>query len=345
MTTRTTWSVPGRLHLAPAPGVQWTALRISSVLLAGLSLLWSLDRLEWSLYVTFGAFATVYGGAAPSPRRWRLQAALGAVLTCAVATGAAAGVSADRRWVAVPLAAAWAAAAAAASDRFAWRPPGPMFPVFAVATCASIPTAPATVPAAVAVTATTAAASVLLGAVEVAVRRPAGGASPGGPPRHSLRRQRVHAVRCGVAVLVAGSVATSCGISHPYWAMVAAVVPLTAADLRAQVVRGVHRAAGTALGVLVAACLLVAPLPTFALLLVVVLLQAAAELMVVRHYGAALVLITPLALLSADLAHPQPVGQVVGARLLETLLGVAVGVVVAVLTRDRAGGPGSVRAG
>src|SRR4051794_36482780 len=159
-TTRTAWPARARLELAPAPGAQWVALRISTVLLVALSILWSTDRLEWSLYATFGAFATVYGGAAPSPRRWRLQVALRVVRAGAVATGAAAGVSADRRWVAVPLAAVWAAAAAALSDRFAWRPPGLMFQVFAVATCASIPTAPSTVSAAVAVTAATAAVSV-----------------------------------------------------------------------------------------------------------------------------------------------------------------------------------------
>src|SRR4051794_10232889 len=111
-TTWTAWPARARLELAPAPGAQWVALRMSSVLLVALSLLWATDRLGCPLSATLGAFAPVYGGPTPSPRGGRLQAALGVVMTCAVATGAAAGVSADRRWVAVPLAAGWAAAAA-----------------------------------------------------------------------------------------------------------------------------------------------------------------------------------------------------------------------------------------
>ena len=65
-------------------------------------------------------------------------------------------------------------------------------------------------------------------------------------------------------------------------------------------------------------------------------LQACAELLVVRNYGLALVAITPLALLSMQVAHPEPVGVLVMDRLIETLIGVAVGLLAAVITRDRA---------
>ena len=132
------------------------------------------------------------------------------------------------------------------------------------------------------------------------------------------------------------TLATLAGIGHPYWAMVASVAPLTVFTFRGQLVRGVHRAVGTLLGVAVSAGLLLAPLPVPALLLVAAGLFACAELLVVRHYGAALVVITPLALLSMQVAHPEPVGVLVMHRLIETLIGVAVGLLAVVITRDRA---------
>lgn len=138
-----------------------------------------------------------------------------------------------------------------------------------------------------------------------------------------------------VAVAIAGLVATSAGISHPYWAMIAAVVPLAARPFRAQLVRGVHRALGTLAGLLVAAALLVIPLPVALTIVLIAALQASAELLVVRNYGLALVAITPLSLLSMQLANPQPVPSLLLDRLVETVIGVAVGLLIAMVTRDR----------
>lgn len=166
----------------------------------------------------------------------------GALLTAAVGCGALAGTSDLRSWIAIPLAAAWATAGAVLSDRYSWRPPGPLFVVFAVATCAAIPTASAVVPAAVGVTAATAGFAVLLGVVEAHwLPGTSWGLPPPALPSAPPHRQRIHAVRCAVAVAVAGLIATTADISHPYWAMIAAVVPLVARTLRSQLVRGAQR--------------------------------------------------------------------------------------------------------
>jgi len=82
-----------------------------------------------------------------------------------------------------------------------------------------------------------------------------------------------------------------------------------------------------------AGALLALPLGTWATVAVAVALQVAAELLVTRHYGAAMLAITPLALLVGQLAHPVPVGALLADRGLETLLGVVVGAAVVVLTR------------
>ncbi|WP_425553428.1 hypothetical protein, partial [Dactylosporangium salmoneum] len=164
------------LRLGPAGPV---AARAAGTMLAALLVLWWAGMLEHTAYATFGAFASVYGGPARTVRRWRLQAALGALLTCSVAIGALVGTLPQRAWVAVPVAAAWAGLTARLSDSFAWRPPGPMIPVFALSTCAAIPTRPAGVASAVLVAAATAAFAVALGAAEV---RLAGPGPPAPPP-------------------------------------------------------------------------------------------------------------------------------------------------------------------
>jgi hypothetical protein len=326
-----------------APYAHRVALRAGVTVLVPLLALWTIDRLDLALYATFGAFASVYGGGRRSTSRWRTQATLGAVLTLAVACGAVVGLAAQRSWLAIPVAAAWASAAAALSDRHRWVPPGPMFPLFAVATCAAIPGTPTLVLSAVGVAAGTAAVAVVLGVAEVgAARRLDRPTDPSAAPRPmpSARRQRIHLVRCGVVVLVAGTVATTSGVGHPYWAMVAAVTPLTVFTLRGQVARGIQRAAGTAVGLVLAAGLLMLSMPSWLIIVTLALLQSIVELLVVRHYGVALIFITVLALLSVQLASPQPVPELIWDRFVETLIGVGVGVVAAILTRNRDLEPG-----
>jgi uncharacterized membrane protein YccC len=134
-------------------------------------------------------------------------------------------------------------------------------------------------------------------------------------------------------VLLSGAIATSGGIGRPYWAMVSAVVPLVARDLAAQVTRGLHRVVGTGLGLLLAGVLLEVDMGGLALVLVVALLQAGAELFVGRNYALALVFVTPLALLMVHLAVPVPTRELLADRGIETLIGVAVGIAVGYVSR------------
>lgn len=339
--------VPDMLRLEAAPGSGRVAARASLTMLVSLSSLLALGHLGWGLYATFGAFASVYGGRFPWPGRWRVQVALGLVLTTAVATGALAGTSEQRGWLSVPVAALWAGTAAVLSDRFGWRPPGPLFVVFAVSACAAVPTTPGGVVAAVLVATSAATLAVALGAAETwwSARRGTVTARPPAQPTQPAHRRRIHAVRCVVTVGLAGSLATASGIGHPYWAMVASVVPLTVVTLHAQLLRGAHRLAGTLVGLALAAVLLALQLPEPALIVVVVALQGGAELLIGRNYGAALLCVTSLALLLGQLAVPQPLGTLLLERLLQTLLGVAVGMVAAVLSRDVPAGTSPVSNG
>lgn len=287
-------------------------------------------------YATFGAFAVVYGGRAPVRGRWRVQARAGAWLVLAVATGCAVATNDARAWLAVGVAAVWAALGARLSDRYRWLPPGPMFLVFSFVTCAAIPVGPATIGWGALTAAVTATYGVLIGVAEgwIADRR---GTRPAGlPPRgpnHRPNRRRVQAIRCAVAVVIAGGAATALGIERPGWAMIAAVVPLSVVEVHHQLARGVHRVLGTLVGLVLAGVLLALQPSVAVTLALVVVLQMLTELLVARHYGAALVFITPLALLVLQVSAPEPVAQLLLARGVETVIGIAVGVVIAVLTR------------
>jgi len=83
----------------------------------------------------------------------------------------------------------------------------------------------------------------------------------------------------------------------------------------------------------VTAALLVWSPPAFAVICIIVVCQFFAEILVARHYGAALVFITPLALSVSHLASPTPLPALVIDRVLETVLGAAIGILLVLLAR------------
>jgi hypothetical protein len=338
----------GRLFtFRPDEGAHRVAVRASVSVLVPLLLLWWTDHLEWSIYATFGAFASLYGRERTGRARLTLQVEAGVTQVAAVTLGVLVAQSDQRAWIAVPVAALVAAGASYESTVRGWHPPGSLFQVFAFATVASAPATGDDVVPAVLVSAGAALFAVLVGYAGPALRgvrspdtsRPApaiGGAVEG------LTR---YALQSGAGVLLAGAIATSAGIGRPYWAMVSAVVPLVARDLGAQLTRGLHRVVGTGLGLLVAWALLALDVQGLVLVLVVALLQAGAELVVGRNYALALVCVTPLALLMVHLVVPVPTRELLVDRGVETVIGVAVGVAVGYLSRPRAGEVVRARAG
>ncbi|GAA2152671.1 FUSC family protein [Nocardioides koreensis] len=328
------------------------ALRAGVSVLVPLLVLWAIDQQQWSIYAAFGAFTSLYGRNHVHLSRTRMQLTLAVLLTLATTAGVVVGLSAHRAWLAVPATALVAVGGSLVSDAQDWHPPGPLFLVFAFAARASLPSEPADVLAAVLVAGASAGFSVLVGGAgawwrHARARRAAGGQGASGPARSgpALRRAsygevaRRHALRNGLAVAIAGSLATAVGIGHPYWAMVSAVVPLAARDLGQQVTRGLHRVIGTGLGLGMAAVLFALDPRGLLLILVIVLLQVGAELLVGRNYALALVAVTPLALLMVHVVAPTPAGTLLWDRGLETLIGVVIGLAVGYLTRRPVAAP------
>lgn len=315
--------------VGPHAGAHRVALRAAISIAVPLLTLYAIGRLDWAVYAAFGAFTALYGRSSVHGHRLRMQATAATVFVVAVVTGTAIGISPQRAWIVVPAAAVFAALVSLVSDRQRWHPPGALFPIFALAACASIPSQPADLlPAALIVTAS-ALFALVVGAVG-ALRR---GRSLRSGPLPAGAVQPRHAVRSGAGVLIAGAIATVSGIGHPYWAMVSAVVPLSPTDFPTQIAKGAQRVIGTFAGLAVAAAILLSHPPALVLVLVVIGLQFGAEMLIGRNYALALLVVTPLALIMVDLAAPGHIPSLLLERGVETVIGVAVGIAVAWLTR------------
>jgi hypothetical protein len=323
------WS--GLVRVGPRSGDHRVALRAAISVAVPLLVLWSIGRLDLSVYASFGAFAALYGRHDAYPDRIRMQLAAGAIQIAAMLIGtgvAAAGAPDIVRVVAVAVVAAGVTLVAYA---WRWHPPGGLFAVFAAGTCAALPATVGTlgdvllvgVPsAALAVALTVVIAAARGGLHRIPVRRPV----PVGAVAWEM------AVTVGIGTLLAGAVGVLLVGTHWYWAMVGAVAALGGAHVTARLVRGVQRLGGTVLGVLIAAGLLALPLPALATIAVAVLLQAGAELFVGRNYGIAMIFITPLALLMVELAVPADPTLLLRDRLIDTVIGVAIGTLVAIVS-------------
>jgi hypothetical protein len=137
----------------------------------------------------------------------------------------------------------------------------------------------------------------------------------------------VESVLIGAFVGVALALAQLLQLPRPYWVPVSCLAVIQGVSLRAVWVRQFHRIAGTAVGLLVFWALAALPLDPWRIALLLTALTFVVETLVVRHYGLAVVFITPLTILLADAPHlasrtPQALMQ---ARLVDTVLGCLVG--------------------
>jgi len=321
----------GVIRVGPHRGDHRVAVR--AVLSVGIPLLvlLALGRLDLSVYASFGAFAALYGRTDLPRTRVRMQSVAGAVLVSCMLVGTALSALATPALASVAVVALLAAVVTLFAYRAQWHPPGALFAVFAAGATASFPATAETFLTVILVGGASVMWSMLVTTVFILARRgswrrPARTR----PPIGSVAWEMTATV--GVAALLAGVAGALLVGTHWYWAMVGAVAAVGGAHVTARLIRGVQRLVGTLLGVLIAAGLLALDLPPWVVLLVAVALQAGAELFVGRNYGIAMLFITPLALLMVSLASPVAPEMLLRDRVIETVIGVAVGTIVAIVS-------------
>ncbi|ABD07661.1 conserved hypothetical protein [Rhodopseudomonas palustris HaA2] len=134
-------------------------------------------------------------------------------------------------------------------------------------------------------------------------------------------------VLIGCAVGVSLALAQALQLERPYWVPVSCLAVIQGLSVRAIWNRQLHRILGTVLGLVIAAGLLSLPLEKWSIAFLVLGLSFVIEIAVIRHYGFAVIFITPLTIFLADaatLGHGIPV-EIIEARLIDTVLGCLVG--------------------
>ncbi|MCX7523285.1 FUSC family protein [Microbacterium sp. STN6] len=303
-----------------------------------------LGRIDLAAYASFGGMTALYGRSEPYRTRLRTVTCAGIGLVVSIAFGASmAAVHAPILVVAVSLLVVITLGMLAAAT-FGLFPPTPIFFVFAFTVCSLQPTPTAELGWRILLAIASATFAWLLVMSGWMLRRTAGVRRPTlfkTLPRRS--RYRPAAWRDGrlwlsiaqnlVGVIVAGWLATLIGAGHSYWAVVSVVAVLPPPRAAHSIARSVHRIVGTALGVVVTALVLLPGPPPLVVVIVIALAQFGAEILVGRHYGAALLFITPLAISVSHLATPVPVPQLLLDRVIETALGASIGLLIVLATR------------
>jgi uncharacterized membrane protein YccC len=307
------------------------AIRVAAAVGLPLLALEALGRLDLAVYAAFGGLAMLYGHSEPAKRRVESQivAGTGLVVTIAVAMA----YSAAQAPVAVlgALLALTVIVAVTVGAAMRWVPRGEMFFVLVLLIVAAIPTTWERLPLAIAVGAGGAAFSVLLALLHRI------GAAPGEPEPDGWRRRlasgyadldrRQHLILLAAAVLgvlAAWFLALALGIGHPFWAAVtvAALMPaLIATDVWH---RAISLMVGTVGGVAIAAGLYSLDPGHLALIAIIIVCQAAAEIAVSRNYGVALLFFCPLAIGMSNLSRGAPWPPILVDRVAEAALGTAV---------------------
>lgn len=309
------------------------ALRVA--LAVGLPLL-ALDaagRLDLAVYAAFGGLTMLYGHGESAKQRVTTQIVAGIGLVVAIAVAMAYSASQAPLTVLGALLAVTVIAAATLGAAMKWVPRGEMFFVLVLLIVASIPTTWDRLPIGIATGAGGAAFSVLLAWLSN-LRNGKRGEEPRPDGwRHRLaagyanldRRQHLVLVAAAtLGVLTAWTLAIVLDIGHPFWAAVtvAALMPaLAATDIWR---RTLHLMLGTLGGVGVATFLFSFEPGHLALIAIIIVCQAAAEIAVARNYGVALLFFSPLAIGMSNLSRGAPWPPVLLDRLAEAALGTAV---------------------
>ncbi|UOQ88318.1 FUSC family protein [Agromyces endophyticus] len=320
------------------------ALRAAVAAAVPLAILVAVGRVDWASYAAFGGMVAIFGRSEPYGTRLRTVTAAAAAQLGATGLGILLSASGAPLAVQAGALVLVVSAVIVGFNLLGVTPSTPLFAVFGLLVCAAQPVDDGTGWQRWGVAWAAAAFAWLLAMSGWLLRRLAGDRADRAfkpLPRRTPTRRRGHTdprlwlnvAQNVLAALAAGGVALALGLGHPYWAVVSAIAVIPPARAAHTVSRAAHRVLGTLVGVAVTALVLWPDPSVWVLVGVVAVCQFAAEVLVTRHYGAALVFVTPMALVVAHLASPVPVAGLIGDRVLETALGAAAGVVAVLAAR------------
>lgn len=165
----------------------------------------------------------------------------------------------------------------------------------------------------------------------VPVPPPSSGFGRDGVARLTDRLILLGTARIAFASLIAAAIAGAANLQYPLWASIGAMAALQGLNYRHTVQRAIQRLLGNVAGAVIAAILLATDIGFWPMAVAIIVFQTIAELYVTRNYALTSVAVTAMALLLTGLGE-QAGPEIAVNRVADTLIGVAVGVVVAAVT-------------
>lgn len=284
-------------------------------------------------FVSLGVLVALFGRFAPRGGRSRivLQSAFWQVAAVLVMSLAA--------WLGLPLAAQFLLLAlfsglfffVVATGRFG--PPGALIFVFAAgASMGHSVSGPEVAERALATAAAAALAWLVCCVTEIFRRKAEGEGMPAQEPLRPAGHRAVAALRIAFGSLVAALAAHGLGAAHPAWAVLGAMAVMQGPHLHISMNRALQRTLGTAIGAVIVWLILQQAPSLWTVIALLAGLQFATEMIIGSNYALGQILVTPMALLMSYLAAPHAAGMaMVPERVLDTLLGTAIGITLAVL--------------
>ncbi|RPD45212.1 FUSC family protein [Hymenobacter sediminis] len=331
---RTRRAVRSLIQLHPAPWRWKVGMEAGLALGLPLGLFTALGQQGWGLQAGLGAFTALYGASLSRRDRMDLLPLVAAGLVLASALGVA---CAGSLWLSNACLVVVSAVACVVALGIRLGPPGPMMFVLVSAVSAHL-ARPKTLGGVglpglplvglVAVGAALAYLVIIAPLLLPSVRRRHG--SPSGLrvlyPHFKLDREvALMALRVVMGVLITCLVSRPLGAHRTYWVVLSAVAVLqSSASRQLTTIRGLQRMIGTLLGIGVFELLTLTQPSGLWLVALLMVLQAATEVVVARNYALALLFITPMALLNSTAGHPGNTLISVEGRVFDTLLGATI---------------------
>ncbi|GLK85765.1 FUSC family protein [Ancylobacter defluvii] len=314
------------------------ALRVGVSVGVPLLALYALGQIHFAVYAAFGALASLYGHSETIQRRVETQLVAGAALVATLAAAAVYSATQGPEWLLSLMLPIVVVGTGTLGTVMGWVPRGEIFFILVLLVIAGIPLTPNELLPAIAVGTGGAGFSVLLTLLEPSSTVDTRTLLYGVRRRTQIGSAALDRTRHAIVITLAALAATAAwllalalDIGHPFWApiAVAALMPaLTPADAMR---RTIHLMMGTLGGVGIAAVLFMQEPGPLALILIIALCQAVAELFLARNYGVALLFITPLAIGMSNLGRNLPWSPLLMERLVEAGLGAAIALVAIII--------------
>ncbi|SBS26939.1 hypothetical protein MAQ5080_00674 [Marinomonas aquimarina] len=115
-------------------------------------------------------------------------------------------------------------------------------------------------------------------------------------------------------------------LSNPYWVPISCAAILQGATFRMVWHRNIHRIVGTVVGMLLASVIFSFQPPALVLAILICILQIIIEMLIVKHYGLAVIFITPLTVIMAEITSSgMDATLLLEHRLVDIVLGSVLG--------------------